>query len=240
VGFAVKNAVDALKGAADIVLLTDGITVMSEAFLEGRKIFARLYSYSLYRISESFRLVVTIAILGLLTGSYPLSPLQLIILALLNDVPIISLATDRVKIAHRPSLINVREQFSTSILFGVVGVANSLLLYFIATNYLHLPLAVVQTLFFLKLTIGGHLLIYITHTRERWWRFLPSKTVIIATVTTQLIATIFAVSGFFMPAPISWKLALLVWIWAIFFMQISELVKYLKQSISKTTLDTTA
>ncbi|MDE2213049.1 MAG: HAD-IC family P-type ATPase, partial [Patescibacteria group bacterium] len=107
VGFAVANAVDALKGAADIVLLSPGIAVMRDAFLEGRKIFARLYSYSLYRISESFRLIVTIAFLGILIGSYPLSPLQLILIALLNDLPIISLAFDRVKLANRPSTINV-------------------------------------------------------------------------------------------------------------------------------------
>src|SRR5581483_3921993 len=94
VGFAVSNAVDALKGAADIVLLSPGIGVLQDAFIEGRKIFERLYVYSLYRISESFRLIVTIVVLGVMVGTYPLSPVQLILLALLNDIPIISLATD--------------------------------------------------------------------------------------------------------------------------------------------------
>ncbi|HEX8994191.1 MAG TPA: plasma-membrane proton-efflux P-type ATPase [Candidatus Paceibacterota bacterium] len=228
VGFAVKNAVDALKGAADIVLLADGIAVMSDAFMEGRKIFSRLYGYSLYRISESFRLIVTITILGLLIGTYPLSPLQLILLALLNDIPIISLATDRVKIAHRPSAINVREQFTRSTLFGLVGVVNSLLLFFLATDYLHLPIEVVQTLFFLKLTVSGHLLIYVTHTQERWWRYLPSRAVIIATAATQVAATGLALTGWLMPAPISWQLAVFVWIWAILFMQVSESMKLIR------------
>jgi H+-transporting ATPase len=225
VGFAVKNAVDALKGAADIVLLTDGLSVMGDAFIEGRKIFARLYSYSLYRISESFRLIATIAILGVFTGTYPLSPLQLILLALLNDVPIISLATDRVTLANRPSAIRVREQFGTSLRFGSVGVVNSLLLFFFATSYLRLPLEVVQTLFFLKLTVSGHLLIYVAHTKERWWRFLPSRAVIWATLATQAAATLCAVTGFLMPAPISWQLAAFIWIWSFLFMQLSELVK---------------
>jgi H+-transporting ATPase len=233
VGFAVKNAVDALKAAADIVLLSDGIGVMRDAFIEGRKIFARLYAYSLYRISESFRLIVTIVLLGLVTGTYPLSPLQLILIALLNDIPVISLAFDRVRVAHRPSKRHVRQQFTLSILFGFVGIVNSMLLYFFATAYLHLPLAVVQTLFFLKLTVSGHLLIYVAHTSERWYRFLPSRQVIIATSVTQGIATLLALTGFLMPAPAPWPLILLVWVWSFFFMQIGELVKALYRPSAK-------
>ncbi len=225
VGFAVSNSVDALKSAADIVLLSPGIGVMRDAFIEGRQIFERLYVYSLYRISESFRLIITITILGIVVGTYPLSPLQLILLALLNDIPIISLATDRVKIASRPSKIKVREQFTQSVLYGLVGVINSMVLFFIAIDYLHFSLPIVETMFFLKLTVSGHMLIYVAHTKERWWRYLPSKTVIIATTLTQIIATILALTGWLMPAAISWQLVLFVWIWAFCFMQISEYLK---------------
>ncbi|MBU6321682.1 hypothetical protein KGO04_04085, partial [Patescibacteria group bacterium] len=182
-------------------------------------------TYSLYRISESFRLIVTIFVLGIATGLYPLSPLQLILLALLNDIPIISLASDRVKVAHRPSRINVRAQFTQSLLYGLVGVVNSLLLFALAFYYFHLPLPLVETLFFLKLTVSGHLLIYVAHTKERWWRYLPSSAVIIATSVTQAFATALALTGWLMPAAISWQLALFVWAWAFVFMQLSELMK---------------
>ncbi len=239
VGFAVKEAVDALKGAADIVLLTDGIAVMRDAFIEGRKIFMRLYTYSVYRISESFRLIVTIAFLGFFSGTYPLSPLQLILIAILNDLPIISLAGNRVKVANRPARLNVIRQFGSSTLFGLVGVVNSLLLYFLALNFLRLPLSVVQTLFFLKLTISGHMLIYVAHTEERWWRYLPSSAVIIATSATQAIATLFAITGWLMPAPISWPLAVFVWAWAFFFMQITEATKLARERLSAPSTPTT-
>ncbi len=228
VGFAVRNAVDALRAAADIVLISDGIGVMRDAFIEGRRIFARLWAYSVYRISESFRLIATIAILGFLVGTYPLSPLQLILIAILNDIPVISLAGNRVRVANRPSKLKVGEQFSLSLLFGLVGIVNSLLLYFFALDVLHLPLPMVQTLFFLKLTVSGHLLLYVAHTKERWWRYLPSGTVIAATGITQLIATLLAITGFLMPAAVSWQLALLVWAWSFVFMQISEGVKLLR------------
>ena len=62
VGIAVSRAVDALKANADIVLTLPGISVIKDAILESRKIFVRLYTYSLYRISESLRLIITVAV----------------------------------------------------------------------------------------------------------------------------------------------------------------------------------
>jgi H+-transporting ATPase len=227
VGFAVKNAVDVLKGAADIVLLSDGIRVMSAAFTEGRRIFERLSVYSLYRISESFRLIVTIAILGVAIGSYPLSPLQLILIALLNDLPIISLAFNRVRLAKRGVSFSVREEFRLGLFFGFAGVVNSLLLFFVTHSLFGLPRPVVETLFFLKLTVSGHLLIYVAHTKERWWRYLPSLPVLLATAGTQAVATLLAWSGLFMPASVSLGWIIFVWVWSLLFMQLSEGMKWL-------------
>jgi H+-transporting ATPase len=81
-------------------------------------------------------------------------------------------------------------------------------------------------MFFLKLTVSGHLLVYVAHTKERWWKFLPAKQVIWATLGTQLLATAFALSGIFV-APISIGLVLFVWAWSFFWMQIGEVGKVL-------------
>ncbi len=224
VGIAVSNAVDALKSGADIVLLSSGIGVIKDAIIEARKIFARLYTYSIYRMSESFRLIVTIAVLGIIYHTYPLEPLQLILLAFLNDVPIISLAVDRVTVVSKPSTIRVADRFILSALYGLTGIANSLVLFFIIKDIVHLPWNIIETIFFLKLAISGHMLVYVAHTKERWWRFLPSKAVILATAGTQVVATLFALVGIFMPAiPVIW--IVVVWVWAFGWMQISELAK---------------
>lgn len=232
VGIAVSNAVDALKSSADIVLLLSSISVIKDAIIEARKIFARVYSYSVYRISESFRLIITIAVLGLIYHDYPLLPIQLILLALLNDIPIISLAYDRVKVATKPAKINVRERFILSTLFGLTGVANSLILFFIMLHWTHLSWDMIQTIFFLKLAISGHLLIYVAHTKERWWKFLPSRQVILATLGTQAVATVLALTGTFVSkVPIEW--VIIVWIWSFFWMQVSEVTKVLADRIFK-------
>lgn len=232
VGFAVKNAVDALKSTADIVLLSNGISVIKDSIIEGRKIFERIYTYSIYRISESLRLIVTIVVLGFLYKVYPLTPLQLILLALLNDSSTISLAFDRVKLTTRPAKINVKQRFTQSSLYGLAGIANSLILFFLMTSVFHLNWNLVQTIFFLKLNVSGLMLIYVVHTKERWWRFLPGWEIVLATGITQLLATLIVFTGFFMPArvPITW--IIFVWVWSFFWMQISELFKFVQPKIS--------
>ncbi|HEX7042854.1 MAG TPA: plasma-membrane proton-efflux P-type ATPase [Patescibacteria group bacterium] len=232
VGIAVKNAVGALKATADIVLLTSGIGVIRDAIIESRKIFARLYTYSLYRISESLRLIITITVLGILYKVYPLTPLQIIVLALLNDIPIISLASDRVKIATRPAKIDAKKRFGLSSLYGLVGIANSLILFFIVKNILNLDWKVIQTIYFLKLTVSGHMLIYVAHTKERWWKFLPGKSVIWATSLTQLFASLLALTGFLMPAKISLFWIIFIWIWSFGFMQITEIMKEVQKKLT--------
>ncbi|MCL4366816.1 plasma-membrane proton-efflux P-type ATPase [Patescibacteria group bacterium] len=232
VGIAVKNAVDALKSTADVVLLSDGIGVIKDAIIESRKIFARVYSYSVYRISESFRLIVTIVVLGIIYHLYPLTPLQIILIALLNDIPIISLAFDRVKNITQPARINVKERFILSTLFGTVGICNSLILFFVMKDIINLDWNIIQTVYFLKLTVSGHLLIYVARTKLRWYKFLPSKEVILATSITQSVATLLALTGLFMPAklPIYW--VIIVWIWAFAWMQIAEVTKQIQKHFS--------
>ena len=224
VGIAVFNAVDALKASADIILLQRGIATIRDAIIEARKIFVRLSSYGIYRISESARVIVSTFILALWYNEFPLQPIHLIILALLNDIPIISLAYNRVEIPKTPARLDIKSKATSGSLFGGIGVLNSILFFVLLKNVLHLEWEVIQTLFFLKLTVSGHLLVYVAHTKRKWYKFLPSKQVIIATVLTQLLATCMAFFGFLMTG-VSLLLVLLVWAWSFFWMQVSDFSK---------------
>lgn len=226
VGIAVSNAVDALKSSADIVIIRPGIGVIKDALIESRKIFERLYSYSVYRISESYRLILTIVILGVAVHLYPVTPIQLILLALLNDLPIISLAVNRVNITNLPSKSASKRKFYRGLLHGNVGVLSSIGMFVLLYYVFRLPLSVVQTAFFLKFTVSGHMLIYVAHTDLPWYKFLPSGSVILATSVTQLIASIIALLGLFMPAIPIW-LIIFIWVWSFGWMQVSDLAKKL-------------
>jgi H+-transporting ATPase len=232
VGIAVKQAVDALKGAADIVILEDGISVIKDTVIEARKIFSRLYSYAVYRISESFRVIFNILVIGLLYRNFPLLPIQLIILTLLNDIPIVSLAFNRVEAPRKPAKATSKKKFYLGTALGMVGLVNSLIFFFLAKDIFGASWGAIQTMFFLKLSVSGHMLIFVAHTKKRWYKFLPSKTVIISTLATQLVATGLVYFGILMQS-ISWEMILIVWIWGLFWMQISEIIKVAEQFFEK-------
>ncbi len=226
VGIAVKNSVDALRGTADIVILSDGISVVHDAIIDARKVFMRIYHYSVYRISESARLILTIGLIGILVGNYPLTTVQIILLAVLNDLPIVSLAFDHVHAAHTPETIDVRRRFFLGTTYGITGVMNSMLTLYIVLFMLHLPWGQIQTLFFLQLVVSGNFLIYVAHTEKRWFRYLPSWQVMVAISSTQVVATLWALSGWFTTA-IPWWVVGFVWVWSFAWMQTSEMGKML-------------
>jgi H+-transporting ATPase len=69
-----------------------------------------------------------------------------------------------------------------------------------------------QTMMFLQLVAGGHLLLFITRS-ERWF-FLPpfpAWSLFLAIVATQVIAVLLCAFGWLVPA-ISWRL--IGWVWA--------------------------
>lgn len=99
-------------------------------------------------------------------------------------------------------------------------------MFVIALMVLHLPWAQIQTLFFLKLVVSGNFLIYIAHTEERWFRYLPSWQVIASITTTQVIATIWVLSGVFITAIPLWLVAF-IWVWSFFWTQSAEVGKML-------------
>jgi len=226
VGIAVKNSVDALRSTADIVLLTNGISVVHDAIIDARKVFMRIYHYSVYRISESARLIIVIGLIGILIGKFPLTPVQIIILAVLNDLPIVSLAFDHVHITHTPATIDVKRRFLLGTTYGITGVLNSMAMLYVVLFALHLPWGQIQTLFFLQLVVSGNLLIYIAHTERRWFRHLPSWQVMVAISSTQIIATLWALSGWFTTAIPLWVIGF-VWVWSFGWMQTSEMGKML-------------
>lgn len=225
VGIAVANATNATKNSADLVLLTNGISVIKDAIAESKRIFERLSYYTIYRISESFRVIITILILGIILADYPLDPLQLIVLSLLNDIPIIAIAFDKVRIPRKPAKLKFKTRLLVGTTLGVVGVVSSLLFLLIGWHF-GLTQDQLKTAFFLKLSVSGHLLLLVARTKKPWFKDLPSKALLSTILVTQLVASALSWLGIFMPS-LSLEIIALTWLYAIAWMQVSELTKKL-------------
>ena len=61
-GTAVSGATDAARSAAALILTTPGLTVIAKAIDEARRIFARITSYTLYRIALTIDIMVLVVL----------------------------------------------------------------------------------------------------------------------------------------------------------------------------------
>jgi H+-transporting ATPase len=225
-GIAVSGATDAARAAAAIVLLTPGLSVIIDAIKESRKIFQRMNSYAIYRIAETLRVLFFMTLAILIFNFYPLTAVMIVMLALLNDGAILSIAYDNVRYKNQPEAWNMPVVLGVSSVLGVIGVVSAFGLFYLGERVFHLDRAHIQTLMYLKLSVAGHLTIFLTRTRGPFWTVRPARILWVAVLGTQTLATLIAVYGLFM-TPLGWGWALFVWAYALAWFLVNDRVKLL-------------
>jgi len=229
-GIAVSGATDAARAAADIVLLASGLSVIIDAVKESRRIFQRMNSYAIYRIAETLRVLFFMTLAILVFNFYPVTAVMIVMIAVLNDGAILSIAYDNVHYSDKPEKWNMRLVLGVSTVLGVIGVVAAFGLFYLAERVFHFDHAHVQTLMYLKLSVAGHLTIFLTRTRGPFWSIRPARILWIAVLGTQAVATLIAVYGLFM-TPLGWGWAAFVWGYALAWFLINDRVKLLAYRI---------
>lgn len=221
VGIAVENATDAARAAADIVLTEPGLNVIYHAIAEARETFGRMKSYMLYRMAETFRLLLFLLCANLVFSEQPLTAIMVILIALLNDIPIMMIAYDHMRVHSHPITWNQKEILSVSMAFSVVGVISTFSLFWIGKVFWfshltdpHEQFAYLQTLSFMGILCGGNLTIYLTRNVGSFlqkphpeWKFFLS------TIFSLAVGTVVSVYGFFGESfqGIGWKYTGYAW-----------------------------
>ncbi|WP_200895359.1 plasma-membrane proton-efflux P-type ATPase [Kitasatospora griseola] len=224
-GIAVSGATDAARAAADVVLLAPGLSVIVDAIRQAREIFARMTSYATYRIAETIRVLLLITLAIVAVDFFPVTPIMIVFLALLNDGAILSIAYDHVRGSPRPAAWDMRTVLTVSTTLGLMGVAETFVLFALADQVFGLSHHLIRTLIYLKLSVSGHLTIFVTRTRDPFWsRPRPAPILLGAVLGTQVIATVIAVYGALM-TPLGWGWAAAVWGYALFWFLVEDRVK---------------
>jgi len=223
-GIAVSGATDAARAAASIVLMTPGLSVIIDAIRESRRIFQRMNSYAIYRIAETLRVLLFMTLAILIFNFYPLTAVMIVMLALLNDGAILSIAYDNVHYKDKPEAWNMRMVLGIATVLGVIGPVAAFGLFYLGERVYHLDRAHIQTMMYLMLSVAGHLTIFLTRTRGPFWSIRPAPILLLAVLGTQIVATLIAVYGLFM-APLGWGWALFVWGYALVWFLVNDRVK---------------
>jgi H+-transporting ATPase len=224
VGIAVAGATDAAKSAAHIVLTRPGLGVIIDAIQESRRIFQRMQSYAIYRIGGTIRVLLFVTLSILAFNFYPVSAVMIVLMTLLNDLPILSIAYDNANYANQPERWNMREILSIATYLGLMGVFFSFSLFLVALKMLHVNHEQIQTLIFLKLSVAGYLDIFMGRTRGFFWSSRPGAMLLWSGVVTRILATAIALFGWYV-APISLQLVLIVWGWALMELLVTDPIK---------------
>jgi len=247
-GIAVSGATDAARAAADIVLMAPGLRVIVDAIEQARIVFERMKSYVVYRIAETIRILMFMTLAIVVFDFYPITAIMIILLALLNDIPIMTIAYDNTKVEEKPVRWDMKSVFVLSTWLGVAGVLSSFTIFYITMVYLKshpdtamfLPevpswvnmkddksfLGFVQTLFFVKLIIAGHYTIF--NTRIADWFFkkpYPSWPLFLASFITALIGTGIGLYSFDLMTRINWQWALFLWAYVTIWFVFNDIVK---------------
>ncbi|MEJ2047935.1 MAG: plasma-membrane proton-efflux P-type ATPase, partial [Dehalococcoidia bacterium] len=154
-GIAVAGALDAARAAADLVLTTPGLSVIVDAIKEARKTFQRMTSYAVYRIAE------TIALLGFLTLAilvfriYPVTAIMIVLIAMINDFSILTIAYDNVRYDNKPEAWDMRFVMNLAGILGGFAVIRSFGMFYLGLNVFHLAPDMLRTLIYLSLSVGG-------------------------------------------------------------------------------------
>mgnify|MGYP001104904976 CR=1 FL=1 len=274
VGIAVEGATDAARAASDIVLTSPGLSVIIEAIYRARKIFQRMLNYCTYRIACTFQLLVFFFISMVAVNpdsdftctkdngdscdnipkNFALPVIAIVIITVLNDGTIISIAYDKVTVSKKPEKWNLTLIFCNAIVLGAVALASSILLLILCLHNMDkhggasslfsglglnaFSYGEVMTAMYLKVSLSDFLTVFSARTTNFFWTRMPGKALMISFIIATVAATLFSVYWFFnfsfgggesgdIPDmdSVSWALAGLIWAYNIVFFLIQDFTK---------------
>jgi len=225
VGIAVSGATEAARAAAALVLTAPGLSVIIEGIAEARRIFERMTSYVLYRIAMTIAIMVFVVLASIYYHFFPLTAIMLIALALLDDVPIMTIAFDNATVPPQPVRWELDRVLVISSVLGLLGVIQSFALLYLGDTLHHLERPQLQTMMFLQIVAGGHLMLFVTRARGPFWKPpYPSARLFFAIVATQVAAVFMCSQGWLVPA-LPWGIIGFVWAYNFVWMIAQDVVK---------------
>lgn len=190
VGIVVQSASDIARETADIVLLNKSLDVIIDGIREGRKIFGNTVKYIKATLASNFGNFYTVSISSLFISFLPLLPLQILLINLLTDFPMIAVATDNVDAdeLRRPHNYDIKEiaLFST-----VMGIVSSFFDFIFFVLFYKISPQVLQTNWFIGSILTELVFLFAIRTHLSIFKAVkPSLTLIFLSLAAFVVAII--------------------------------------------------
>jgi H+-transporting ATPase len=200
VGIAVATATDVAKAAASIVLTNPGLTDVVATVETSRRIYQRMLTYTLNKIIKTIEIAFYLSLGIMLTGTFVITPLLIVLLLFTNDFVTMSIATDRVSFSCKPDHWRIRTMVLTGAALAGLILVLSFSVFFAGRDLLHLPLPQLQTLVFVMLVFTGQGNVYLVRERRHFWQSRPSGWLVLSSCADIAVVGLLASKGILMAA----------------------------------------
>jgi H+-transporting ATPase len=204
-GIAVSAATDVAKAAASIILTESGLSGIVRAVETGRRIYQRMLTYTLNKIIKTLEIGIFLSVGVMLTGTFVVTPLLVVLLVFTNDFVTMSIATDHVSFSPHPDRWDIRTLMLTAGALAALVLVLSFFVFFAGRALLGLPPAQLQTLVFVMLVFTGQSNVYLVRERNHLWHSRPSRWLVLSSIADMIIVSLMAAKGVLMAA-IPWTL----------------------------------
>jgi magnesium-transporting ATPase (P-type) len=197
VGIAVSGATDVAKGAASVVLTTEGLAGIVDLVKNGRAIYQRVLTWIVNKVSRTILKSGFVVIAFLVTGQFVISALGMILLVFMTDFVKIALSTDRVRPSPKPETWNIGPLVMLAVLLGVIMLVEALGL--LAIGWHRFGLAGddgrLQTFTFQTLLFFALFSIVSIRERRAFWASRPSAVLAAALLVDACVGIVIGLYG---------------------------------------------
>ncbi len=167
VGIAVDNAADIAKDAADVILTKKSLAAIVDGIASGRKSFANVVKYLKITLSANFGNFFAVAVASLFVPFLPMLPVQILLLNLLTDMPLIAVVGDTVpdEDLAKPRRYDPKTLIVATTLLGVVSSGFDFLTFGL---FQHLGPEILRTLWFIESALSEIVLILAVRSVGPW------------------------------------------------------------------------
>ncbi len=229
VGIAVSSATDVAKGAASVVLTTEGLGGIVNLVTNGRAIYQRVLTWIVNKVSRTILKSGFVVIAFLVTGKFVISALGMVLVVFMTDFVKIALSTDRTRASQKPeSWNNIGPLVTLSVIMGLLMLAESLGLLAVGWQWFdlgHHP-GSLQTFAFETLLFFALFSILSIRERRAFWASRPSTTLALALFFDGCAGLLISVYGLaeLQPLPLG-QTALIVGFALVFSLGVNDLIK---------------
>jgi H+-transporting ATPase len=194
-GIAVKQATDAAKAAASLVLLEDGLSVIVDAITVGRILHQRALTWVINKITKTLQTILVILVGMLWLRKMTITPMGMAVLLLANDFLTMTISTDNARPSMKPATWNVKNIMIFSLPLSIAMLIPPVIVTYISLSVLNSSWNATVSAVLLSLIYTSQVRILMVRERNWLWSSRPGRELTISLLGTLIVFTLLAYTG---------------------------------------------